>query len=262
MNNLFHEIREPLFTPYASIVNASDKGAFLFSLALVALSLALLLVFTTLKKPEWLSDDEVEDIDKVRQRWTLTTILATVLSLTVSLGIAIACIALNSGVIAPVLAVTAQAVTFALVFSILTDTTLRLVDRRLLRAVMAITFLAGAYSIVVLLDSSYVFFVYVLILAILSIAFFFPKYFGASDSRALFISFASVFPYLGQTGVTVTWIASMIVAFVYIGIKQKGNVKKILTEKVSLPLVPILLAPVAVSLVASPFIISSGILAP
>lgn len=214
----------------------------------------IMYAMVTLRKPEWFHSEDLDNIVEVRQKWHFYSVLSFVLSLLASFVPIALLVVVKLAAFTPFFAINTAAVTFIAVFSLLTDPKLRLVDRHILRVGMVLTLLTTSAYILLLSFGDLASLVsYGIILLIICIVLIFPIM-GASDARAIFITYTSMIGFMSGFGITATWILAMLVAIGYALKKNNGNLKKAFLTKISLPLVPILLVPNAVLLVVSPLI--------
>lgn len=143
---------------------------------------------------------------------------------------------------------------YTLVQTAVTDFTFRLADRRLLRlanlisASAGIWFLASYTNKIMLLT-------YVLLFLFFSMMLFIPKL-GQSDARALQLVVLSAMPVIGLQSFQIGFLVAAITIILYgitKSLKENGNLSGLFT-KLSLPLVPFIIAPFAVMVLIHPLI--------
>ena len=253
---------EQFFQWYLNLVGKSPDAVIAGSFVLALLTSVIMLAMVTLHKPSWFYDKEsdLENIEYVREKWVSHSKISFLLSVAFS-GISLILMGVLDVILfAPFVLISLAAVSFIAVFSLLTDPQLRLVDRHILRVGMLITFISSFMNAVVVygadLGAMVGYFVLLVIIATIGIL---PiKGMGASDSRAVVIVFLSLISVLFSKGLVISWLASLVIAFIYALKKNNWNIKKSLFTKVSLPLVPMLLFPVAALLIFAAPLIETG----
>lgn len=254
-SELFNSLREEYFTS----VGGNAFSAIAISAIVIGFTVALLSGMFFLRRPVWFHDDGSnivgdstdtatgsEKIATVRSRWNATGKLSVVWAILSASAAAGMCIGFGYIPLAPPVALSVATVSFMAVASGVSDYFLRLVDRHILRVCMLLTYLSGVFVTLFIEAMPYYTFVYTLVLLIICVGFILPFHIGASDIRALFITFSALFPFLHEKGAMYAWFVAIALAFIFVGYKKNWKVSRILTEKQSIPLVPIILLPTSI----------------
>lgn len=220
---------------------------YIISLVLTILSLAVLSFYHIKFKPEWFSDDDAPEKERniVRSNWKKYNIIGVILGLVFSI---IALIGVNItgfehfSLYYPAIT---SVVTFLAVVSWLTDTNFRLVDRKILR--LSFIIIASFVIAFLIFDGARSQLYMVLIVLVFASLMFFVPAMGLSDARAVTIMFLAITPFLGGQGLILSITIATIVTIFY-AIKKEGFKALHIKRKTSIPMVPLVLAPAAVTL--------------
>lgn len=222
----------------------TDHGiVFLLSyIAVVLVTPGLLLLLSLLKIPQWVKDSVLES------SWKRINLIAYTSSVVISLANFF--IQLRYDVFtASMTGLYLSILIFVFGQTVMTDFNLRHADRWVLRLSMVISFAIGLwyFSVVgdLLMTGIY------LVLALLSAILIFVPGLGASDGRAIVLIVCSCLPVLGLQGFQYGFLAllgTIIVYGIYLALKHK-SLRMIFSNKVSLPMVPILLFPFIVTII-------------
>lgn len=195
-----------------------------------------LVMLSLLSPPVWLSDSPLKPHWRAINltSWGMSWLLSTLVGLAVlheSPMYVFVCI-LGTGLMTTVLGQT-----------IFTDFIHRKADRRILRLATVLAFVAGLVFLQ-LHTNQITLTVYLLWFACATVAIFLPDI-GTSDGRAIQLVVAAGFPILGFSGFRWGLIFLIVLLLLWgIGLAvRKRSIKKLFTEKISQPLVPIIIAP-------------------
>lgn len=217
------------------------------AMALSILSLAVLSFYHIKFKPEWFSDDDAPEKERtiVRSNWKKYNVIGVISGVIFS---AIALIGVNltgfSQFSLYYPAVTAV-VTFLAVVSWLTDTNFRLVDRKILR--LGFLIIAAFVIAFIIFDGFRSQLYMVIIVLVFAALMFFVPAMGLSDARAITIMFLAITPFLGGEGLILSIALATIITVIY-AVKKEGWKALNIKRKTSIPMVPLILAPTALTL--------------
>lgn len=141
---------------------------------------------------------------------------------------------------------------FVFIQSAYTDFRFRLVDRWMLRLMMAFSAMSGVTYLVSFAGEVEI--LMYLVVNVVMLTLFFVKGIGSSDVRALVMVSASVVTLLGYEKFMVCLIAmfALVLGLVVVESVRKGELKRIFTAKHSLPMVPFITFPPIVVIALTP----------
>lgn len=203
---------------------------------LTVIPVIALSIFSIKKHPEWLSEGKLlPHWNKINIVSMLTGIVLSALSFFVLYSDAVlfykAIASLSTGLI-----------TFILGQTIFTDGFQRLADRRILRSANLLSLVVGL-AFLSIYETRFIILIYILFILFSSIVLFLPGI-GMSDGRAIQLIVLSTFPVIGIQGFQIGIIAFVPVILLYgiiVSIKRKSF--KGFFTKISVPMVPLMLAP-------------------
>lgn len=200
-----------------------------------------------LRKPAWAKADET--MNAHWRKYALISLAGGLLAASLALIFALA------GVAPSIFVAMAGPVGYVATQSLITDIKVRYVDRWIMRIANAITLAAGVYALVTYgTEAELVVFA---IFALAAFAIGFMPGVGESDGRAFQMLVFSVYPLFGTNGLTVALVGYLIALLVFAvaaAIKKKIYSFKMLVTSMSMPIVPLVLTPMLVTLFAMWFI--------
>lgn len=193
-------------------------------------------VFSIKSHPEWLAEG------KLLPSWKKINSLSMIAGILVSAIVYF--VLYDSSIISykGIASLSAGLLTFVLGQTIFTDGFQRLADRRILRFANVLSLAVGLWFLISY-DSYFMILIYVLFALFASIVVFLPGI-GMSDGRAIQLIVLSVFPVVGIEGFQIGILLFVPIILLYgliIAIKNKSL--KGLFTKISVPMVPLMLAP-------------------
>lgn len=215
----------------------------------IVTALAMISVF---RPPEWLDRNE-----RMEGSWLPLNIASSVVALLSSLGSTWALSHLTDDMLAlTTMSVSSAALVFLTIQTTITDMSVRMADRRILNLASLVTGGLGLATLLTIGNESIL--VTYGMFALLAIAVIFLPIIGPSDGRALLLVVLSSIPNIGLAGFITPMYGIFALVMIYgivVAVKSK-RISTLWKSKISLPLVPMILAPYAIAVIIAPALLT------
>lgn len=205
-----------------------------------------LALFSIKRPPEWIAGGDLAPF------WSKINFLSLLLSIVWSL---VTFFSLSAYMMEfrAVATLSSALLSFVAVQTFFTDFTHRRADRRVLRVANILSLIVGYWFLNTYDKSNLIFYV---VFAIAATAVLFVQSVGDSDARAMQLVVLSALPVVGIFGMQLGIVGFLALTFAYggsVAIKNR-SLKSLITQKTSIPAVPLIVAPFAILVLFFPYL--------